>query len=129
MSQVSVTISGKKFRIACEDGQESHLNELAARLDDRIGKLRESHGEIGERLTIMAALTMADELAEATESLRRAEAELAELKNGGHIAAEAAKSTQAAVAAALATAAERIEGMARRLNQTRSDTNGSVAMG
>jgi cell division protein ZapA len=129
MAQVTVTLNGRKFRMACEDGQESHLTGLAGELDQRIAKLRESHGEIGERLTIMAALSLADELAEVAARLGRVEAELAELKDTRSAAADSAKVTQAAVSAALTSAAERIESMARRLNQTRNDNGGSVAMG
>ena len=40
MSQVSVTINGRQFRMACEDGQEGHLMELARDLDTRIEGLR-----------------------------------------------------------------------------------------
>jgi cell division protein ZapA len=129
MSYVNVTISGRKFRMACEEGQESHLTELAADLDQRIAKLRESHGEIGDtRLTVMAALTLADELAEISGRLQRLEAELAVLQDARATAAERAQATQAALSTALTSAAERIESMARRLNQTRSEP-GSIAMG
>ena len=103
--------------------------ELAGKLDQRIGKLRDSHGDIGERLTIMAALTLADELADAGERLRRTEEELAEVKSARSNAVETAKAVQAAVSAALTAAAERIEGMARRLNQARNDNGSGVAMG
>ena len=66
MAQVNVTINGRQFRMACEDGQEGHLIELARDLDMRISGLRGKFGEIGDtRLTVMAALTVADELAEA----------------------------------------------------------------
>ena len=59
MSQVTVTINGRQFRMACEDGQEGHLMRLAQDLDQRIEKLRGNFGEIGDaRLTIMAALTV-----------------------------------------------------------------------
>jgi cell division protein ZapA len=129
MPQVSVTINGRKFRVACEEGQENHLTKLAADLDGRIEKLRAEHGEIGDaRLTIMAALTLADELAELGGKLRGLEAELAALQDTRVTATDRAKATQAALSAALNSAAERIEGMAKRLNQTRSE-NGGVAMG
>ena len=128
MSQVNVTINGRKFRMACEDGQESRLTQLAADFDQRIEQLRASFGEIGDtRLTVMAALTVADELAEASGKLRRLEAEFASLHDARVTAAEKAKTTQATVSAALTTAAERIEGLAKRLNQSRSDAG--VAMG
>jgi cell division protein ZapA len=131
MSQVSVTINGRKFRMACETGQEARLTQLAGDFDNRIGQLRASFGEIGDtRLTVMAALTVADELVEVTAKLRRLEAEFAALQDARVTAAERAKTTQATVSAALTSAAERIESLARRLNQTRNggDTAG-VAMG
>ena len=129
MPQVSVTINGRKFRVACEEGQENHLTKLAADLDGRIEKLRAEHGEIGDaRLTIMAALTLADELAELGGKLRSLEAEFAALQDTRVTAADRAKATQAALSAALNSAAERIEGMTKRINQTRGEVGG-VAMG
>ncbi len=81
MSQVSVTINGRQFRMACEDGQEPHLVDLARELDSRISGLRTKFGEIGDtRLTVMAALTVADELAEASLRVKRLEDELAVLQ-------------------------------------------------
>lgn len=65
MAHVTVTIDGKQFRMACEDGQERHLEALAGDLDNRIKLVRESFGEIGDlRLTVMAALMVTDELFE-----------------------------------------------------------------
>jgi len=129
MPQVSVTINGRKFRVACEEGQENHLTKLAADLDGRIEKLRAEHGEIGDaRLTIMAALTLADELAELGGKLRGLEAEFATLQDARVTVADRAKATQAALSAALNSAAERIEGMTKRINQTRGEVGG-VAMG
>ena len=49
MAQVNVTINGKVYRMACEDGQEGHLQGLAARLDQMIDQLRGSFGEIGDQ--------------------------------------------------------------------------------
>jgi cell division protein ZapA len=106
--------------MACEDGQESHLLKLAQDLDQRIEKLRGTFGEIGDtRLTVMAALTVADELADANGRLRRLEEELAGLHDARAAAAERAEVTQAAVAAALNAAAERIEQVTKVLNPTR----------
>src|ERR1700739_4786073 len=121
MSQVSVTINGRQFRMACEDGQEPHLVDLARELDNRISGLRSKFGEIGDtRLTVMAALTVADELAETGSKLRKLEEELASLPEPLAASAERTVATQAAVAAALNSAAERIEHVTRTLNFTRS---------
>ncbi|MBN8999629.1 MAG: cell division protein ZapA, partial [Rhizobiales bacterium] len=58
MAQVNVTINGKIYRMACDDGQEAHLESLAERLNETIDRLRGSFGEIGDqRLTVMAAIT------------------------------------------------------------------------
>jgi cell division protein ZapA len=122
MSQVTVTINGRQFRMACEDGQESHLLRLAQDLDQRIEKLRANFGEIGDtRLTVMAALTVADELADASGKLRRFEEDMAALQDARAASAERSEATQAAVAAALNSAAERIEQVTKVLNPARTN--------
>src|SRR5580692_5419698 len=99
MSQVSVTINGRQFRMACEDGQEPHLVELARELDSRITGLRTKFGEIGDtRLTVMAAITVADELAEAGLRIKRLEEELAALQDARIAASDRSKAAQAAIA-------------------------------
>jgi cell division protein ZapA len=128
MSQVSVTINGRQFRMACEDGQEAHLMELARDLDDRIEGLRKKFGEIGDtRLTVMAALTVADQMAETMQRIRRLEDEIVSLQEDRAAAADQARDAQTAFAAALAATAERIEIITRKLNQTIG--SGGIASG
>ena len=128
MPQVSVTINGRQFRMACEDGEEARVTHLAEDLDGRIVQLRARFCEIGDmRLTVMAALALADELSEVKDKLQRLEPELAKLQEASVVSADRAQATQAAVIAALNAAAERIESLARRLNQTLVDA--SVPMG
>jgi cell division protein ZapA len=128
MPQVNVTINGRQFRMACENGQEPHVTHLAEELDARIATLRARFGEIGDtRLTVMAALALADELSEVQEKLRRLEPELATLQEASVVSADRAQATQAAVVAALNAAAERIENLTRQLNQTVVDAG--VPMG
>ena len=128
MPQVSVTINGRQFRMACEDGEEARVTHLAEDLDGRIVQLRARFGEIGDmRLTVMAALALADELSEVKDKLQGLEPELAKLQEASVVSADRAQATQAAVIAALNAAAERIESLARRLNQTLVDA--SVPMG
>jgi cell division protein ZapA len=68
MSQVSVTIDGRKYRLACNEGEEARLESLAGVIDEKIAEMRTAFGEIGDqRLVIMAALTIADNLAEARD--------------------------------------------------------------
>lgn len=118
MAHVSVTINGRQYRMACDDGQESHLTRLAHELDERIERLRTEFGEIGDmRLTVMAALTLSDELADARERTQRLEQEVAVLQDTGQAAAERAQATQTAIVAAFNSAAERVETVARRLGE------------
>ena len=128
MSQVSVTINGRQFRMACEDGQEGHLMNLARELDNRIDKLRSKFGEIGDtRLTVMAAITVADELSEAGQRIRQLEDELAALQNAQVAMSDRNKAAQATIAAALSKAAERVENITRALNATVASSG--VALG
>jgi cell division protein ZapA len=81
MAQVSVSIGGRAYRLACNPGEEEHLEALARRVDEQIREMRASFGEIGDqRLIVMAALKIADEVTEARaqagESARRAEEDL-----------------------------------------------------
>jgi cell division protein ZapA len=127
---VTVTINGRQFRMACEDGQEEHLRELAKSFDDRINGLRGEFGEIGDaRLTVMAALMIADELGEVTAKVRRLEQELAALQDTRSASAGQAQATQAAIVAAFNSAAERIEGLARKLGQAPVTPGDSIAQG
>ncbi len=128
MAQVSVSINGRHFRMACEDGQEAHLMSLARELDGRIEGLRAKFGEIGDtRLTVMAALTIADELGEMGLRIARLEAELAAAQEAHAATADRNRSVQAAIAAAMTSAAERIESIAKKLNHN-AGGNG-VALG
>ena len=127
MSHVNVTINGRQFRMACEEGQETRLLKLAESLESRIQSLRGKFGEIGDaRLTVMAALTVCDELLDASSRIPSLEQELEELRGVRAAAADRAKATQTAVANALNSAADRIEKTTQVLNRT---IGGGVAIG
>jgi len=117
MAQVSVTINGRVYRMACDDGQEDHLARLARDLDARIARLRESFGEIGDtRLTVMAALMASDELVEAKRRIKSGEQEVEDLKESRLAIGGRIEASERAVADAIGNAAERIEQLAQSLN-------------
>jgi cell division protein ZapA len=117
MAQVSVTINGRVYRMACDDGQEDHLVRLARELDARIGKLRDSFGEIGDtRLTVMAALVVADELSEARRRIKAGEQEIEALKESRTAIGDRAEANERVIADMIENAAERIEQLAHSLN-------------
>ena len=119
MNHINVTINGRQYRMACEDGQETRLLQLAESLEQRIESLRGKFGEIGDaRLTVMAALTVCDELLDANSRIRSLEEEIDALRDVRVVAADRAKATQTAVANALNAAADRIEQTTQLLNRT-----------
>jgi cell division protein ZapA len=127
VNHVNVTINGRQYRMACEEGQETRLLRLAESLEARIQMLRGKFGEIGDaRLTVMAALTVCDELSDASNRILSLEQELVAAHDVGEVAAERAKATQIAVANALNAAAERIEKTTQVLNRT---IGGGIAIG
>ena len=127
MSHVNVTINGRQYRMDCEEGQETRLLRLAESLESRVENLRGKFGEIGDaRLTVMAALTVADELLDANQQVRALQEELAALRDVRVVAADRARATQSAVAAALNSAADRIEKTTQVLNRT---IGGGIAIG
>jgi cell division protein ZapA len=106
MAQLNVTVNGRSYQVACEDGEEPHLAKLGAYLDKRVAELAGSVGQIGEaRLLVMAGLLVADELADA----RNAMSELRRRPAG--LTAEA----EDALAAGIEALAARIEHIAAGL--------------
>ena len=127
MSHINVTINGRQYRMACEEGQEVRLLKLAEALESRVTELRGKFGEIGDaRLTVMAALTVCDELLDANVRLHAMEQELETARNMRSAAVDRARMTQTAVANALNAAAERIEKTTQVLNRT---IGGGIAIG
>ena len=74
MSDVTLTINRRPYKVACEDGQEDHLRSLGRLVEERIGELVESMGQIGDqRLLVMASLLFADEAKGARDALKEAQ--------------------------------------------------------
>ncbi|MEE8332621.1 MAG: cell division protein ZapA [Alphaproteobacteria bacterium] len=101
MAQVEVTVNGRNYRIACDDGQEDHLVELAEFVNGKVTELVSAVGQVGDaRLLVMASLLIADELSETYGALKDGKG----AASGDLIEAEAANRL-----------AERIEHIAARL--------------
>ncbi|VTZ52307.1 Cell division protein ZapA [Methylocella tundrae] len=117
MAQVAMTIAGRVYRVACDEGEEAHLDELAKKVDGQISVMREKFGEMGDqRLTVMAAVTIADELFESNRRAGQLEAELSQLKDHVAGALNGREAWIDAVALSLDETASRIEALAQELN-------------
>ncbi|MFY9642567.1 MAG: cell division protein ZapA [Rhodomicrobium sp.] len=72
MAQVKVVVNGRSFRMGCTDGEEGRVRDLAAEIDGHVQQIKgESKAVQDERLFLMAALLMADQLWEAREEIQR----------------------------------------------------------
>ncbi|MEE4117837.1 MAG: cell division protein ZapA [Paracoccaceae bacterium] len=79
MPDVTVTIGGRDFTVACQDGEEPFLRTAATMLDQEASALVEQIGRVPEsRMLLMAGLMLADRTASWEERARAAEARLAE---------------------------------------------------
>jgi cell division protein ZapA len=75
MGQVAVTLNGRTYRLRCGDGDEARLLQLADYLEQRIEALAAEFGQVGdERLLLMAALLIADELWDTRDQLQQLDA-------------------------------------------------------
>jgi len=116
MPLVNVMINGRAYTIACDDGEETHLKELAVHVDNKAREVLGSVGQVGEtRMLLMAALLLADEhhdlVAKVAAGGAAAQSSSADIQKL-HLKAEQAESQ---AADALESAAKRLEDIAARL--------------
>ena len=64
-SNVTLTIAGRRYTIACAPGEEAHVEGLGASIGDKLAKLDNLGGQSPERVLLYASLLLADELHEA----------------------------------------------------------------
>ena len=106
MPEVNVEINGRKYRMACEEGQQQHLIGLAERLNSHVESLKGAVGEIGDnRLTVMAGIAVVDELAEAEKRIKALEQVVLVLTRAGQEVATEIEALESKFAAKLSDAA------------------------
>ena len=72
MAQVKVVVNGRSFRMGCKDGEEGRVQNLATEIDGHVQRIKNGTKAVqDERLFLMAALLMADQLWEAREEIQR----------------------------------------------------------
>ncbi len=79
MPEVRITIGGRQFEVACQEGEESYLHSAAKMLDDEAQVLSDQVGRMPEaRMLLMAGLLLADKTASVEDRIKEVRAELAE---------------------------------------------------
>lgn len=119
MPEVNVEINGRKYRMACEEGQQARLIGLAARFNAQVEGLKGAVGEIGDnRLTVMAGIAVVDELAEAERKIKALETEVLVLTRAGQEVSAEIETLEQNFAAKLDEAARKLESVAAALDDT-----------
>jgi cell division protein ZapA len=104
MPQINVTINGRAYAVQCDPGEEHRIRDLARMVDGKANAFTDQSLRAGEaRILVLAALVLADELAEANDALRRLNARAA------------ASADDPALADGIERLARRIEVVASRL--------------
>lgn len=108
MAEVSISLNGRAYEIACDPGQEGRIVDLAAYIDQRVQKIARSGGAYNDsHLLALVALVLADELFEAREQAAGAPAAAK--------APAASKEDEVALAKLLENLSKRIDGIAQRV--------------
>lgn len=121
MAIVAIQINGREYHLACDDGQEEGLRVIGQDLDDRVRLLARSAGSVGEStLFLLTAVTLCDELNDASKKIRELRQRVSELlveaENDGKEAEQArVREMEAAMAATLDDVAERISRLSGQL--------------
>jgi len=123
MANVSITINGRSYSIACGDGQENRVRELAAELDAQVRLMAGEVGQIGDSLLlVLSGLSLIDRLGDmASETETQADAASAGAKAAqgrakvAEARADAAERHAAELERHLHAAIKRIDGLAEGL--------------
>jgi cell division protein ZapA len=117
MAQVTVTIDGKAYRMACEEGQEDHVIGLAQNFDQYVGHLKRQFGEIGDlRITVMASIMIMDELSDAKRQRAELEAEIDSLRKNRDGMTAVVERNDEAVASMLTELTTQVKAISAKLN-------------
>jgi len=116
MATVMVNIDGRTYRMACEQGQEAHLIELARKFDLYISHLKSSFGEIGDhRLSVMAGIMVLDEMGALETRLAALEQETQALAQAKEQIVQTTEQREQNLARTIEEMAKRIERLGQRL--------------
>ena len=82
MANVSIKFNNKEFLLACEDGQEEHLEELLIQINKKFNSLKNDFGNLGEnKLLLITAVKIMDEYYETKKKVDQKKDELNDLSN------------------------------------------------
>jgi cell division protein ZapA len=109
MGDVTITLNGRTYRLECGEGEEAHLIALAEYFGGHVETMKKKFGQVGDdRLILMAALMITDELSELKRQVQELKTANVELRRDRTVAEDMA-------ATAIGTASDRLESLNERL--------------
>ena len=82
MANVTIKFNNKEFLLACEDGQEEHLEELLIQINKKFNNLKNDLGNLGEnKLLLITAVKIMDEYYETKKKVDQKKDELNNLSS------------------------------------------------
>jgi len=118
MPLVNVMVNGRAYTIACDEGEEEHLKELASHVDSKVRELLESVGQVGDqRLMLMASLLITDDYFDAVSKLESRAKEMDDLSGAHDEMTARLDNSEGLASEALESAAKRLSDIAARLAQ------------
>jgi cell division protein ZapA len=125
MPEVIVEINDRKYRMACEEGQEAHVVALAERFNRHVDQFKDGFGEVGDnRLTVMAGIAVMDELEEAERKIASLQQDLAALTQAGQELSAESEELERRFANRLNEVARKVEAIATAIDETGAANTG-----
>ena len=117
MATIIVEINNRQYEMACEDGEEEHINSLAGTLDGNVRAMESKFGKIGDiRLVVMASLTVADQLVDAQKKMTTLKDEIEGLKESRTTDLEISQANEDKIATMLEATAVRLDSLTKHIN-------------
>ena len=125
MPEVVVEVNDRKYRMACEEGQEAHVMALAERFNRQVDRFKDGFGEVGDnRLTVMAGIALMDELEEAERKIAALQGNIVELTHAGHELTQESEELERSFAKRLNEVARKVEAIATAIDETGAANTG-----
>jgi cell division protein ZapA len=122
MGQVNVRVNGRQYRMACDDGAEQRVLELASHVDAIVQDLKGGFQHVqDDRLFLMAALMMADQLNDVRQELHKTLVQICNLRSFQTADNNASYIPSRDVARIVDASSARLQALEQRLDRTGTD--------
>jgi cell division protein ZapA len=110
MAEVTLTINGRNYGIACDDGQEKRVRDLGYYIDQRVREIARAGAATNEsHLMVLTSLMLADEIFDMRDNVSSMESQVRQSRGNGR--------DEVAIAGAIGELSDRIDDIADRIQK------------